>query len=232
MVSGSSPPALPPLLSLVPSQTSTSTPLLTHSGIWKADGLRTLPFFGCEGRNFRFYPFSQHASLEALSLYQKLRTRAPPERWSDLYGNALTCGRPTGQDSLQVNIGPVLAGDLPELQDTGECRYVLVLKARCMKSSQDKDGSAHLDGDPIYQWVPFVSLEHAQIGVVESLGLGYSIVGTWAELDVSKVHRKKLMQLAGKKFVVEKRRIFAAVDAASFTGWRERMRLLCSIYLA
>ncbi|KAF2007859.1 hypothetical protein P154DRAFT_528527 [Amniculicola lignicola CBS 123094] len=226
-------PSPPPPPSSVPPQTSISPPtsaaLLRHLEIWKADGLYTLPFFGCEERTYRFYPFREHAHIKALNLYKKLRTCAPPERWSDLCSNTLMCSRPTAPDGPQVNIGPVLAGDLNELLGTMECSYVLILKARCMKSFGDRDGSAHLDGDSIYQWVSYVSLEHAQAGVVDSLCSGYSIVGNWVELDVSKVSRVKRVRLAGKNIVVEKHRIFAAVGAAGFTGRREWMHLLCGI---
>lgn len=229
-------PPPPPPLSVVPPQTSTSPPtsaaLLEHSEIWKADGLYTLPFFGCEERTYRFYPFREHAHLRALGLYKKLRTCAPPERWSDLCGNALTCGRPTAPDGPQVNMGPVLAGDVNKLLGTTECSYVLILKARCMKSFGDRDRSANLDGDSIYQWVSYASLEHAQAGVVDSLCSGYSIVGNWVELDVSQVNRAKRVRLAGKKIVVEKRRVFAAVDAVDFTGRREWMHFFAAFVRA
>lgn len=160
MNSGSSEYPLPPPPPLSP-QTSTSpppsAPLLAYSEIWTAEALYTLPFFGCDDRNFRFYSFSKHASLEALNLFEELRTRALPERWSDLCGNPLTCGRVTAPDSPQVNSGPVLAGKLSELLDTGNCSYILILKAKCMETSRD-GASANLDGDTIYQWVRYVSL--------------------------------------------------------------------------
>ena len=222
------PPSLPPQTSAPP---STSAPLLKPSEVWDAKGPHTLPFHNCGNRIFRFFDYSIPESLELLNQYRTLIERAPPERWSDQHGNAVAAGSATALDRPQVNIGPVLAGRLSGLQDKGGCRYVVVLRARLNKRIRDKDVSAHLDGDSIYQWAPYSSLEQAQAEVVESLGLGYSIMGSWAVLDVSKVSTAKLAHFAGKIFVVGNRKVFAVVDAVSSRGWRRRLRLVYSIGL-
>ncbi|KAF2258629.1 hypothetical protein CC78DRAFT_621668 [Lojkania enalia] len=223
------PPPPPPPTPQTSKTPPISAPLLKYSEIWNAEGPHTLPFSGCGDRIFSFFGHSIPASLESLNLYRKLRERAPPERWSDLHGNAVLCGRATALDRPQVNIGPVLAGRLSELQGIGGCSYVLVRKAELIRSFRDKDASAHLDGDSIYQWVSYLSLEHAQAGLVESLGLGYSIVGNWAELNISKTITVKWAHLVSKKMVVEEGKINAVVDALSFTGWQRLQHLVCGI---
>jgi len=217
------PPSPPPQTSIFPPP---SAPLLEYSEIWNAKGLHTLPFSGCGDQIFRFFGHTLPASLESLNQYGKLRERAPPERWSDLRGNVVAFGRATAPDEPQVNIGPVLAGRLSELQNIGEGRYVLIRKAQVIKTFRDKDVSAHLDGDSIYQWVSYPSLEHAQAGLVESLGSGYPIVGNWIDLDVSKVSMAKLEHFAGKKFVVENRR-YLRTSRSHAKGQMTKSRPLC-----
>jgi len=180
---------------------------LEYSKIWEAEGLHTLPFSGCGDRIFRFYGHSTPTSLQSLKIYRKLRESAPPERWSDLDGNRVAFGHVISPDHSQVNIGLALAGRLGELQSG----YILIRKAKLARSFHDKVVSAHLDGDSVYQWVAYPSLGHAQMGLVESLSLGYSVVGAWAELDVSEVGTAGLGCFAGMEFVVESRKIFAAV---------------------
>jgi hypothetical protein len=138
---------------------------------------------------------SSHSHLKGLNLYQRLRERAIPERWADLHGNHVTTGHATAFDCPQVNIGPVLTGGLAGL---GDCTFVLVLKGRFSKFFREKDGPAHLNGDSVYQWAPYPSRTHAEAGLEESLGLGYSLMASWAEFNLSKVDRSELERFVGQ----------------------------------
>lgn len=195
----------------IPMPLSPQVRCLKFSEIWDAEGPYRLPFSGCGDRVFTFINGSGHANLEELNIYRRLRRRAIPERWSDLNGNLVNAGRITARQWPQINIGPVLAGRLVGLQEVG--RYVVIRKAELTKT-RDKGESIHLGGDPVYQWVPYPSRQHAEAGLIETFSSGYSVVGSWLELGVSRAGKVALEHFVGEKFDDDGHDIFAVVGSS------------------
>lgn len=150
--------------------------------------------------------------LQELKKCRKLRELAPSGQWSDLSGNRVTGGCAMAQNHPQISMGPVLVCRAPDLPDIAKYRYILIQRATFSRTSEN-EGSPPLDGDPIYQWDWYPSWKHAEAGLVEACGNGFSIMGSWAEFEVSKVDMTKWEHLIGEEISDESCSYFAAVGS-------------------
>jgi hypothetical protein len=149
-------------------------------------GLYVLPFFGCDDKVFRFW-VSTNTDSKNLGGFREVRELGPAERWCGRNGNIVETGCVTGLDCPDVSIGPVLAGRVAELNNTKKCRYILILKGKLNKNPRDRESYAHLNGDPVYQWVSYPSRERAEASLGEAFRMGYSVECDWAEIETSDV---------------------------------------------
>ncbi|KAF2191262.1 hypothetical protein K469DRAFT_367767 [Zopfia rhizophila CBS 207.26] len=167
-----------PLASSAESAHSGFPNALGPSDLWDAHGSHKLSFSGCGDRKYRFFGYSAQTSRQILRMYKKLWNSVGPGTWSDLDGKMVT-GHITAVDFPKVNLGPDLAGPC-KMEDV---LYVLIISGVLRKTH--RDGGHGLDGDEVYQYRRYPSLEHAQDGVVDMLSRGYSIVAHLLEPDRS-----------------------------------------------
>jgi len=171
------PPPPPPPLPPPPPYPDPDVPCLKASEILEAQGHYKLPFPDCEGRIVTFVQDTR--DWDPSREYRKV-TNAPPERWCDLAGNVITRGEASTSDQQRIVIGPSLLAQYKK-----RVRYVLIRKSTLKVTS--RDGSPHVNGDSIYQWVSCPTLEHVKEALVETCAKeGWSIVGSWAKKDMQR----------------------------------------------
>ncbi|KAF2674812.1 hypothetical protein BT63DRAFT_21320 [Microthyrium microscopicum] len=174
-------------------------PPLTNWQIWDAVGNHRVMFAGSSHIVYTFFP--NDGVLNQLQIFKRLRERGVPERWSDLEGNGVGSGKIQPPIRPQVNSGPTLAGRVLGLPDNA--MHVIIRKAML----QDVKIGFHVPGDPVYQFIRYPSRYQAEMGMVETLSLGYSLVACWAEVDPNAVDTDVFL---GEQLLDE--RVFAVVD--------------------
>lgn len=208
----------PPLAS-IPPPSSVPPPfpvrrLESLEDILTANGYCTLPIQGCESRVFQVRSCSDNTSLQKLGIYRNLRQNVPAGRWADLGGNLVAGGRAIGVGNPEMSIGSVLAGRINGLQDMA-CTYVMFQNSTLVRTGTGKrEESTHLEGDPIYRWLPYASKKDAVAGLAEPCLLSFSVVENWAEVE-SDASRIEILRgrFVGEDFTIGERRFFAIVGS-------------------
>jgi len=213
------PPQAPPVVSDRPIPPNAKR--LEHaSDIYTADGPYMLPFDGCDQRVHTFRPVDVMAALGQLEIYEKLRVRAPQKRWANLDGDVLRSGSVREMDDPEICLGQGIA-KIPELQGQSTRWYVDILEGEVMRTFREKDETAHLNGDSVFQWDRYASSNLQEIGRQKHLRAGLSIVASWVEFVMGEQH----VGLIGQKLVDKQGREFFAV-----VGWKTSLSSKCIEY--
>jgi hypothetical protein len=194
----SRPPPSPPLRPIPASVADPSAaPAIELSGLFRVESDGVYKITVSEGHD-RFYSiWTYDTGLSELYRCQKLRENAPPERWADLTGGNARKGKSIGLDNPEAAIGSLLKGSSEIIRQVKDTVFsvVVVFKAKISKANWKDDGAC-LDGDYVYSWAPFASVERAQVGVKLALGEGYGIEASWLELRKDDLTCHNLIGLA------------------------------------
>ncbi|KAJ8124423.1 hypothetical protein O1611_g9217 [Lasiodiplodia mahajangana] len=210
-----SPPQAPPTSSKRTSSDATAAAELSDypSSIYTADGPYKLPFPGCDERVYTFRPLDCQAAVAQLEIYRKLRAIAPPRRWANLAGEVVKGGRVGEVEDPEVCLGKALTGPFPQLPNNVVCWHIDVLESEVTRNFRGKDEAAHMDGDPVHQWIRYPSQELQDVGRKRHFRAGFSIVASWKEIDMTEEEEARKAGFIGMSIAVDghSRRAFAVV---------------------